>query len=131
MISRRAFLAAPILAACTRRSTGFDGYAFIANQEGQAVAAVDLGALAVAKHIPLDAAPTEVVAAFTRPAVYALTPSNGKIQEIEAGHLRLGRSVNVGGGASRLIIAADDKTLYVLTRDPRSVCAIATDTMQP
>jgi len=130
VISRRALLAFPALAACSRRSAAFEGYAFIANQEGQAVAAVDLGALAVAKHIPLDAAPTEVAAAVTRPAVYALTPATGMIHEIETGHLRLGRNVAVGAQASSLQVASDEKTLYVLTREPRSLCAISADTMR-
>ena len=130
MITRRAFLALPALAACTRRSTAFDGYAFIANQEGQAVAAVDLGALAVAKHIALDAAPTEVAAAASRPAVYALTPSTGKIHEIETGHLRLSRGVSVGNEAACLQLAPNEKTLYVLSREPHALCAIATETMR-
>jgi DNA-binding beta-propeller fold protein YncE len=130
VISRRTLLAFPALAACSRRSPGFDGYAFIANQEGQAVAAVDLGALAVAKHIPLDAAPTEIAAAAKLPAVYALTPATGMIHEIETGHLRLSRRLGVGGQASGLQIGADEKTLYVLTREPRSLCAISTATLQ-
>lgn len=123
-------MALPALAACSRSSTAFEGYAFIANQEGQAVAAVDLGALAVAKHIPLDAAPTEVVAATKRPAVYALTPPTGMIHEIETGHLRLARQVTVGAEASGLQLASDEKLLYVLTGDPRSLCAISTETMR-
>jgi DNA-binding beta-propeller fold protein YncE len=129
VISRRALLAFPAVAACSRRSTAFDGYAFIANEEGQAVAAVDLGALAVAKHIPLDAAPTEVTAAAMRPAVYALTPATGTVHEIETGHLRLARNVAVGSQPSSLQIASDEKTLYVLTHDPPSLSAISTDTM--
>lgn len=94
------------------------------------MAAVDLGALAVAKHIPLDAAPTEVIAAVELPAVYALTPVTGMVHEIETGHLRLGRTVAVGGHAACLRIAADEKTLYLLTREPSSLCAISTGTMQ-
>jgi len=129
VISRRSFIVVPALAACSRRSTAFEGYAFIANQEGEAIAAVDLGALTVAKHIPLDAAPTEVAAAATRPAVYALTPATGMIHEIETAHLRPARTVAVGSGAAFLQISSDEKTLFVLTRDPRSLCAISTDTL--
>ena len=64
-LTRRAVLALPFAAACSSRKAGFRGYAFIANEEGHAVAAVDLGALAVAKLIPLDAAPVDVVALRT------------------------------------------------------------------
>ena len=130
VISRRALLTLPVLAGCSRRSTAFSGYAFIANQEGQAVAAVDLGALAVAKHIPLDAAPSEVVAAATRPSVYALTPATGTVVEIETGHLRVGRRVTVGGTAASLQLAPDERTLCVLAREPRSLCTISTESMK-
>src|SRR5262245_36176439 len=129
VISRRALFVFPALAACSRRSPGFDGYAFVANQEGQAVAAVDLGALAVAKHIPLDAAPTEIAAAATRPAVYALTPATGTIHEIETAHLRLGRSIGVGSQPACMRVAYGEKSLYVLTREPNALCAISTETM--
>ena len=105
MITRRAVLALPFAAACTSRKAGFRGYAFIANEEGHAVAAVDLGALAVAKLIPLDAAPVDVVALRTKPLVYALTPENGSIHEIQADHLRLSRKV-AGGGAAALPFGA-------------------------
>src|SRR5208283_5398335 len=76
VISRRAVLALPFGAACTSHRPGFRGYAFVANEEGQAVAAVDLQALAVARHIPLDSSPVDVLALRTRPFVYALTPAN-------------------------------------------------------
>jgi len=50
------------LAGCARkRSTGINGYAFVANEEGHNIAAVDLTAFAVAKHIRLDAAPTAII----------------------------------------------------------------------
>lgn len=94
------------------------------------MAAVDLGALAVAKHIPLDAAPSEVVAAAKRPSVYALTPASGTVVEIETSHLRVGRRVTVGGAAASLQLSPDEKTLYVLARDPRSLCAISTESMK-
>ena len=80
-----------MLAACGRRrqSAGFRGYAFVANEEGHAIAAVDLEALAVARHIPLNGAPTSVVSAARRPFVYALSPSNGTVHEIEVDRLEL------------------------------------------
>lgn len=94
------------------------------------MAAVDLGALAVAKHIPLDAAPSEVVAAAMRPSVYALTPGTGTVVEIETAHLRVGRRVTVGAAAASLQLAPDERTLYVLAREPQSLCAISTESMR-
>src|SRR5882724_6191027 len=95
VISRRILLALPLAAAAcgTRSAVGYRGYAFVANEDGQAVAAVDLQALAVARHIPLDAAPSEVVAARKRPVVYALTPGSGSIHEIQADRLSFTRKL--------------------------------------
>ena len=69
VISRRSFLAVPVpmflsIACGSRSTTGYRGYAFVANEDGQAVAAVDLKVLAVARHIALDASPSQVVAAL-------------------------------------------------------------------
>jgi len=118
-------------AACTRPQEGFRGYAFIANQEGGAVAAVDLGALAVARHIPLEGAPTEVTAAAQRPSVYALTPDNGSVHEIQIDNLRLARKLSVASQAITMALAVGEGTLYVLARDPRALVAVALDSFKP
>src|SRR5580658_9815067 len=69
------------------RMSGFPGYAFIANQEGGAIAAVDLGVFAVARHIRVEGAPTAVLASPRNMRVYALTPDNGSVHEIRAENL--------------------------------------------
>jgi len=131
VISRRTLLALPLAAACTRPQEGFRGYAFIANQEGGAVAAVDLGALAVARHIPLEGAPTEVTAAAQRPSVYALTPENGSVHEIQIDSLRLARQLAVASQTITMALAADERSLYVLAREPRSLVAVDLDSFKP
>jgi YVTN family beta-propeller protein len=125
VISRRAALALPFLAACSSRSTGYRGYAFIANEEGQAVAAVDLQALAVARHIPLDSAPVDVLALRTRPFVYALTPANGSLQEIQADRLSFARKIAAGSQAISMHLSPDERAMYVLTREPKALVRIA------
>jgi len=130
VISRRTILALPLAVACTRPQEGFRGYAFIANQEGGAVAAVDLGALAVARHIPLEGAPTEVMAAAQRPSVYALTPENGTVHEIQIDNLRLARKLAVASQAITMALAVGDRTLYVLAREPRLLIAMALDSFK-
>ncbi|HVO97943.1 MAG TPA: hypothetical protein VMT15_07740 [Bryobacteraceae bacterium] len=127
MISRRALFALPLAAACTSRKAGFRGYAFIANEEGHAVAAVDLHALAVAKLIPLDAAPADVVALHTKPLVYALTPENGSVQEIQADRLRFSRKLAAGAAAVSMRLSPDERAIYVLTREPKALVRIALD----
>jgi len=127
VISRRTLLALPWAAACTRSQEGFRGYAFIANQEGEAVAAVDLGVLAVARHIPIEGAPTEVTAATKRPSVYALTPETGSVHEIQIDTLRLARKLAVASQAITMDLSADEQSLYVLAREPRALVAVALD----
>jgi DNA-binding beta-propeller fold protein YncE len=124
--TRRAVLALPFAAACTSRRAGYRGYAFIANEEGRAVAAVDLEALAVARHIPLDAAPVDVLA-LKRPFVYALTAENGAIQEIRADRLSFTRKLTVGFKAISMLLSSDQQAMYVLTREPRALVRVALD----
>jgi YVTN family beta-propeller protein len=130
VISRRTLLALPFAAACTRPQEGFRGYAFIANQEGEAVAAVDLGVLAVARHIPLQGAPSQVIAATERPLVYALTPETGSVHEIQIDNLRLSRKLTLASQAITMELSTDEKSLYVLAREPRALVSVALDTFQ-
>src|SRR5271166_6383638 len=88
------------LAACTRpKAKGFSGYAFVANQEGGAIAAVDLEVFAVARHIRVDGAPTAVLAPPKGRQVYALTPGNGSVHEILASNLTFSRKLQVAKSA--------------------------------
>ena len=131
VISRRALLAAGVaLAGCRRkRSTGFPGYAFVANEEGQAIAAVDLTAFAVIRHIHLDAKPTDVVASPSVTSIYALTPDTGTIHEIPMDRLQVRRKVQ--RGASALTMRLEGKSLLVLYRSPRKLSALSLDSLQP
>ena len=102
----------------------FRGYAFIANQEGQAVAALDLEVLAVARHISLDDAPAQMLAANMKPLVYALTPATGAIHEIQVYRLSFARKAVVASSAVAMALSADERSLYVLAREPRSLVAV-------
>jgi YVTN family beta-propeller protein len=105
----------------------FRGYAFIANQDGGAVAAVDLDVLAVAKHIPVNGNPSQVISASSRPAVYVLTPENGTIQEIDTGTLKLARAAAVAPRADLMRLAADQAVVYVLAREARMLAAVSVE----
>src|ERR1700751_4180314 len=114
MVTRRAFAFSGLagglaaLSACARpKAKGFSGYAFIANQEGGAVAAVDLEVFAVAKHIRVDGAPTACVARRRNARVYALTPENGLIHEIRASNLAFTRKVQVASRAIGMRLSPD------------------------
>lgn len=131
MITRRALLAAGVAAVGCRkkRSTGFPGYAFVANEDGQAIAAVDLTAFAVIRHIHLDGRPTDVVSSPTLPSVYALTPDTGTVHEIPMDHLQVKRKTQ--RGAAAITMRLNGRSLLVLFRSPHKVSALSMDTLQP
>jgi DNA-binding beta-propeller fold protein YncE len=129
VISRRSVLVLPLLAACSRkRPTGFSGYAFVANQEGKAIAVVDLEAFAVAKHIALDDEPTQVVTGTKGTSVFALTPGSGSIQEIQSDRLVFRRKLEVASAGPdeslSATLAPDEQLLYVLSKEPKNFTAV-------
>ena len=132
--SRRAVLAAPLgmLAACRRKKgTGFLGYAFVANEEGQNIAAVDLTAFAVARHIPLDAKPSAVIAHPSKPLVYALTPNPLSIYEISVDTLKLLRRTRTAGKMAAVKCPAAGDALWLITREPSQLVRLPLDRFQP
>lgn len=124
-IDRRAFLMGAASLACQRkRGSGFDGYAFVANEAGRSVAAVDLTRFAVDRHIRLDASPTAVIAHPSRPLVYVLTPGIGTVHELELAGLNLRRRLRVAPQAHSLRLGADGRDLWVLCRETRMLIGV-------
>ncbi|MDP8981082.1 MAG: YncE family protein [Acidobacteriota bacterium] len=111
-----------------KKALGFSGYAFVANQEGNSVAAVDLEVFAVARHIHLDASPTQVLAG--RMAAWALTPDTGSIHEIRADTLTFSRKVRIAAAAAGALMAPDNQAIYVLCRDPRKLVKLAAPSLK-
>lgn len=130
-ISRRAVLTLPFAAACsTRGPAGYRGYAFVGNADGQAVAAVDLQAMAVARHIPVDGSPGQVLASRTRPSVYVLTPLNGSVHEIASDRLSFTRKLTVASTALSMDADLKGRFLYVLAREPRALLRVDLDSFR-
>jgi hypothetical protein len=126
---RREFLALGAGAAvgCGRqKSTGFNGYAFVANEVGQAVAAVDLSSFTVARHIRLNSPPGDIIAHKTSPLVYVLTPQTGTLHEIEAEKLAVRRTLHVAPAANSMQLAADGR-LWVLSGASRKLVNVDLD----
>jgi DNA-binding beta-propeller fold protein YncE len=119
-----------VAAACSRRRGGYRGYAFIANEEGQGIAAIDLETMAVARRIPLDGSPTQVLASGTRPVIYALTPDTGSVHEVQVYKLSSERKSAVAATAVSMALAADEKSMYLLARQPRALISVSTETLQ-
>jgi YVTN family beta-propeller protein len=122
---RRSFLTVAALAACgRRRGSGFPGYAFVANEQGHAIAVVDLTAFAVARHIRLDAAPTGILSHPTG-GVCAVGGPSGQILEIRAGDLALGRRLRVAGVVSAARFAPAGDAIWVLCPEVRHLARVA------
>lgn len=139
MVTRRKFALASLGAALAtgfsgltgcrghKRATGFSGYAFIANQDGGAIAAVDLGVFAVARHIRVEGSPTAVLANPRNARVYALTPQNGSVHEIRADNLTFSRQLQVAVTALQMRLSPAGDALYVLCQRPRQLVRLTLD----
>jgi YVTN family beta-propeller protein len=140
MLTRRTFalggLAGSLgaLAACGHKVRGFEGYAFVANQDGGAIAAVDLQVFAVARHIRIAGSPTAVLAHPMLGRVYALTPDTGSVHEILSDSLTFARALRVASQALQMRLApqlaSQDHALYVLCRKPRQLVRVALDRLR-
>jgi YVTN family beta-propeller protein len=129
-LDRRAFLLAlaPLLACDTRRAAGFSGYAFVANEEGRTIAAVDLSTFTVRKEIPIEGNPSALIS-YPR-AIYALTPQTGTVHEIDPASLTVTRKTQVAPTALSMRLAADGQSLWILSRDSRALVQLSLDTLR-
>lgn len=117
------------MAGCGReRGSGFDGYAFVANEEGQTVAVVDLLSFSVSRQISLPARPSVVIAHPHRGPVFVLAPQAGTVYEIDPTRLSVERKAKVAGGAVSMRLAPGGAALWVLCREPRELVRV---TLEP
>jgi YVTN family beta-propeller protein len=135
VINRRQLVlggASALTAACGGKPAGgFTGYAFVANEDGKAIAVVDMASFSLVRHIRLDAEPTAVISHPTRPFVYALTPRTGTIHEIDTEALKVSRKIQAAPNAVAMRIAPDNAALWVLSRDARRLVRVPVDTLRP
>ena len=129
-LTRRLFAGCAIATAgCGRVQPGFTGFAFVANEDGNAIAVVDLTAFAVVKHIRLSAAPSELISHVARKTVYALTALNGTIHEISAAKLQRERWTALGGVASQMRLGPRGITIWALLREPSQLVEVRLETL--
>jgi YVTN family beta-propeller protein len=133
LISRRALLvSSAAAAACTRpKAKRFLGYCFVANRDGHSIGVVDLTRFRTRQQIPLDAAPSQILARPKTTKAYVLAASNGTVYEIEAGLLTITRRVRAGNTALAMRLSRSGDALWVLYRDPAALIEIPFDTMRP
>jgi hypothetical protein len=121
-------IAATAAASCGRRKgPRFNGYAFIANEAGQSVAAIDLADFAVSKRIALPAAPAEITSAGTR--VFVLAPLAGSVVEFDALTGAIKKVLRIARTAFSMRLAPDGAGLWIACADPPSLVRASLDSM--
>jgi YVTN family beta-propeller protein len=132
-ISRRCLLVSGVAAAaCSRpKAQRFFGYCFVANRDSHSIAVVDLTRFRTRRQIPLDAAPSQVLARPKTTQAYVLAPGNGTIYEVEASLLTITRRVRAGNTAIAMRLSRSGDALWVLYRDPASLVEIRFEDMRP
>lgn len=123
---------ASLVGCAKKKSTGLNAFAFVANSEGKALAAVDLSAFVVARHIPLgsssaDEQPTAVLAPASHPSVFALTPQTGSLHSVSVEQLKYQRALRLGQTALKMLPSFDGSSIFVLLRSPRKLVRVALD----
>lgn len=110
---------------------GFDGYVFVANEEGHSLAVVDMAAFATIKHVRFDAAPTAILSHPTRPLIYVLTPGNGTVHELDTKTMSVVRHVQAAHSALAMRMGAgEDDAIYVLSAEAKKVVRLPVATLR-
>ncbi len=122
---------APVAACGRRKGTGFPGYAFIANETGRSLAAVDLSLFRVARRVGFSSEPSAVIAPPDHNSVFVLTPRTGSVHEVDAESLRIRRSSRVAGAAVSMRVGPDGESIWVLGRDPTCLVRLPLDSFRP
>ncbi len=112
------------LAACKKRASRFNGYAFVANAGSRSVAVVNLSSFSLVREIPLAAPPSAVLSLSNPARVIALTPNNGEIAELDCGALGRSRKLRIAPRAISMRASADARSLWVLCGEPASLVRV-------
>jgi len=107
------------------------GYCFVANQGSRSIAVVSLERFRVVRQIPLDAAPSTVLAHPTRPRVLVLAPETGTVYEVDGATYAVSRKVRAGNQAVAMQFSPSGDALWVLYRDPAALIELPLDSLRP
>jgi YVTN family beta-propeller protein len=132
-LTRRRWLAAALApASCSKsaKTIGFRGFAFVANSDGQAVAVVDLTALALTRHVPLESNPSGVLTHSRWPGVFAVLPGQAAIREIGLDKLAAGRKVRLPGVPTLARFSPRGDAIWALCPEQKLLVRIAVGPMQ-
>ncbi len=112
------------LAACKKRASRFNGYAFVANAGSRTLAVVNLSSFSLVRELALGAAPAAVISVPDSRRVIALTPDNGEIVEFDCATLRISRKLRVATRAVSMRLGSDSRSLWVLCAEPASLVRV-------
>jgi WD40 repeat protein len=137
IMNRRKWLATAgfaALGACARsKSTGFNGYALVANAGDNSLAAVDLDNFQLSNALDLRASPSRVLAApdgFAAHQAYILTPANGSVHALDSG-LKIARSRRFSDHISLICLHEDGKSLLAVSPHSSELIQADLTTLQP
>ncbi len=118
------------LAACGKRTKGFSGYAFVANEDSHSIAVIDMAAFSTVRHIALNAAPTAIASHPDKPLIYILTPANGTVHEIDIASMAVTRHVQVAPAALAMRLDPNLSSIWVLCHTSRKVVQVSLGTFR-
>ncbi len=131
MISRRNWLRvtgsaslAGALGCGPRKSPRFQGYALISNHSGHSLAVIDLSRFQQLKEIPLDAAPSWVLAAPIHNRAFILSVDASRLRVLNLDTMLLEQSLALGGRPRAAQLSADQKTLWILLESPNALLSV-------
>lgn len=127
MISRRALLALPLLAACRKPGSGFRGFAFVASDQDPSLVSIDLMAFAVKSRIALPSPANSLH--LSRGRLLALCPEARAVAAVDAKSFSLLSSLKLP--AQPLTAIRRGNTLWCLLRGPHQLLPVSLDTLRP
>src|SRR5207248_8632679 len=110
-------------------SIGFD--VFVADHDGRSIAAVDLTTFRVRREVGIDGNPTAIISHSQRPAIYVLTPQTGTVHELDPVSLSVRRKSRVAPSAISMRLAADEKSLWILSSEARALVELDLNGFRP
>jgi DNA-binding beta-propeller fold protein YncE len=118
-------LTAAISSSCKRQAGAppLPYLAFVANQQGNSVAAVDLGNFQVVSSIPVAPSPSQVAIRPGAKEIYTLS-TTGTVEVITFPELRVTKTISIGRSASSLVFSPDGNRAYALNPSEDQIVAL-------
>jgi YVTN family beta-propeller protein len=133
MITRRAWIGGALaMAACgPQKGTGFPGFAIVASEGEHTLSALSLERFRVAHQLPLEAAPSEVMALSDPPLVLCLLPGRGTLIAVDNEAVAVRRRVRVGDESLGMRLDEDGKRVWILNKSPNTLVAVDLKSFRP